>query len=147
MISYFELKELFEYDPVQGVLTWAMSRGFKKKGTRVSSNRVTINGARYKPGRIAWCLAYGRWPPKTFKHIDGDSKNIKLDNLGHYNTKRVPLKKPVTLSENWVRMKAVEGGYHVQITKFGGKPLDLGILADYDQACDVMRLALYVPDK
>lgn len=80
-------RELFDYDPLTGVLTWKVSRGKIKKGTPAGyvntvGYRVTmVNGKGYLNHRLAWLLATGKWPAMEIDHVNGVRDDNRICNL------------------------------------------------------------------
>ena len=85
------LKEIFNYDPETGILTWKVKKSrninigdvagseFKtKQGKRYL--RVSVNDKLYFIHRIAWMYSYGEWPCEI-DHKDGNGLNNKWENL------------------------------------------------------------------
>lgn len=139
MSLYQKLNEAVNYDPVEGVLSWAVSRGFKRAGTRCAVGRVTIDSKVYDAGKLAWFLTYGKWPRKSFRYLDGDHSNIKLSNL----TERVPKDiKAKQLLNYWVKMTRTEAGFKVIAMGHDRKQTDLGTYEIYTQASEVQRVFL-----
>lgn len=82
------LRELFEYDPLTGVLTWRVSR----RGIRVGSEagyvqqdglrrQVGIDGGNYFAHRVIWCMQTGAWPTLEIDHRDTNGINNVWTNL------------------------------------------------------------------
>lgn len=140
MINYLKLREILEYDAVEGAFYWAVSRGFKKRGTRTANYRITIDSKVYEAGKLAWFYTYARWPGKHFHYKDGNRSNIALENLS--NRKQGAKKPEKTAIDYWVRMTRVETGFLVQMVEKSTKPVDLGIYETYEAAAEVQRLAL-----
>lgn len=89
-MSLEELKEILNYDPVTGVVSWKVTmgnRGQYKAGTPCSNKdaygygRVKLKGIAYKLHRIAWGFVYGYLPTKHIDHIDGNPSNNIINNL------------------------------------------------------------------
>lgn len=89
MLTYERAKELLEYDPKSGILTWLKSPcNWIKNGEIAGSlhkqtgyNYIVIDQKKYKVHRIAWLLHHGEWPKDAIDHIDGNRSNNRLDNL------------------------------------------------------------------
>jgi hypothetical protein len=76
MLSLKQAQTLFDYDPVDGILT----RKFNLHG-RVNCEAMYIDMISYPTANICWLLYYGIWPDKIVDHKDRDRKNIKINNL------------------------------------------------------------------
>ena len=80
------LRNRFSYNPITGVVSYAVNvgRADKKRFVGDEAGRVTqegyreikINGKHYRCHRIAWAIHYGEWPKNQIDHING----VKLDN-------------------------------------------------------------------
>lgn len=139
MISYPRVKELLDYDPVGGVFRWRVSRGFKKRGTKASSGRITIEGRVYEAGKLAWFYMYCRWPGRNFRYLNGNKNDIRLANMAD---RKARLDKPKRLIGYWVRMTRVEGGFQLVLVEKHKAPVDLGTYGIYEQAAEVQKWAL-----
>lgn len=105
------VRELLDYDPTAGTLTWR-PRGKHRFKSEEAWNRWTkryanqpafeyVSGG-YRWGsilnrnmlahRIVWMWVHGRWP-KKIKFVDSDATNLKLANMHDAITN--PPKKPV----------------------------------------------------
>ena len=76
-------REIFDYDPLTGVLRWRVSIGHRGKlgssaGWEQGNGylRISASGERLYVHRLAWFLVTGSWPEKEIHHING----IRLDN-------------------------------------------------------------------
>jgi hypothetical protein len=96
-LTYDEVSEAIAYVPQTGEFTWKadVSRNIKKgfvAGT-FKSCRHKSTGAiksylyiRYKDremvgSRVAWLLHYGVWPDRSVMFVDGNTRNLKIENL------------------------------------------------------------------
>lgn len=76
-------REIFDYDPLTGVLRWRVSVGHRcKLGSSAGWDQgngylqTCVAGERLYVHRLAWFLVTGSWPEKEIDHING----IRLDN-------------------------------------------------------------------
>ena len=98
-LSYEELKDLFSYNQLTGILTWNASVQYHKLGGELAGSPnglywyVTINGKKYKRSRIAWFIVTGEVPIEI-DHIDGNRLNDCFFNLRN-----------VTRRENMINQK------------------------------------------
>ena len=110
------LRELLEYDPETGVLTWRerprkyfkSDQSWKMWNGRHSGKVALthINPDGYKVGavfskvlrlhRVVWAIHYGSWPKQTIDHISGDKTDNRIANLRdvthHENCKNRPIR-------------------------------------------------------
>ena len=100
LIPYYELaKNMLEYNPLNGSLTWSIDRRGKgrpfKKGDLAGgvdkksnyhyiSFRIDGISKHLSSHRIAWYITYGELP-SIIDHIDGDRSNNRIDNLRECN--------------------------------------------------------------
>ena len=82
------MKDLLNYDPETGVITWVKPSSTKLKPGDIAGSdtgngyrRVFVNGRKYLAHRLAWYLHYGVWPSKNIDHINGDPSDNRIENL------------------------------------------------------------------
>lgn len=83
------VKELFDYDPETGTLTWRCNHGLtgvsgdvpRKLQSKEISNTICIDNVYYKLCVIIWLWYYGVCPDKHIRHKDFNSLNNSIDNL------------------------------------------------------------------
>jgi len=87
--------EWIGYDPLSGKFTWLKAparairagseAGSMKSVTTTASKRfyryIVFQGVDTPAARVAWLLHYGEWPSVPVQFIDGDSANLRIDNL------------------------------------------------------------------
>lgn len=82
------IKESVRYDAVNGVLVWAVTRGFIKAG-KVAGGMVngamyvTVKGERRLAKDIVWYLVRGQWPRSRLYHKNGDKSDVSIGNLSY----------------------------------------------------------------
>lgn len=95
-LGFAEFSEWVAYDPDNGTFVWkkARSRRYKagmaagmpksvRKTTGESSTYVYIGLMRQQipAARVAWLLHYGEWPKTNLVFKDGNTLNLRIDNL------------------------------------------------------------------
>lgn len=84
------VRELLEYDPDTGVLTWRRHRnkakvgrpaGWLSAGNAWSGHRVKIDGREYYAHRLIWLYVHGVWPVAEIDHINRNPTDNRLCNL------------------------------------------------------------------
>jgi hypothetical protein len=99
-----ELKSIFEYDPMSGIVRWREGRSNMVKGSIAGCIHgsgykvVTINSKTYKLHRVIWVMLFGQIPNKFFiDHINGKKFDNRLENLrlatNHQNQQNRPAPK------------------------------------------------------
>ncbi|MDR3435412.1 endonuclease VII domain-containing protein [Telmatospirillum sp.] len=98
MLTFEELSAVFDYDPETGCITWKIraGRGIRPgdeagciKSLRTNSRDgntkqyryVTFDGQSITAARLAWLLAHREWPERNVMAANGDTLDLRLDNL------------------------------------------------------------------
>lgn len=89
MITVERARELLNYDPETGVLTWKVNKGRRVlKGRRAASinmctgyRQIGIDGRKYREHRIIWLIHYGFFPDEFLDHLNHDRADNRLCNL------------------------------------------------------------------
>lgn len=93
MLTAERVRELLDYDPQTGALTWRVSRGSRKAGSpggrvyarcdkpNYSHHRIKIDRKLIITARIVWLHQTGDWPPHEIDHINGDPADNRWSNL------------------------------------------------------------------
>ena len=86
MISVERARELLDYDPKTGKLTWK----FRRRGIeKDEAGSITLNGyitvgverKEYLGHRLAWLIYYGENPKYDIDHINGIKTDNRIENL------------------------------------------------------------------
>lgn len=83
-VSVERLREIFEYDPKTGIITRKVSHINALIGyTYRDSSGISVGGSHIRPGRLAWALHNGTWPPEGYwvDHINGIKADNRIVNL------------------------------------------------------------------
>jgi HNH endonuclease len=83
------VRELFEHDPVAGVLRWRIRTSHRIEvgdiaghtTSRRGDGQVGIDGGLYQLHCVIWCHVMGEWPVLEIDHIDQNPSNNKMENL------------------------------------------------------------------
>ena len=76
-----ELRKLFTYDPVTGILVAAQSFPNRPSGMIITCNRVRVAGKLQKLSRICFAHYNGYWPQKLVDHINRNPLDNRASNL------------------------------------------------------------------
>jgi hypothetical protein len=88
MLTHTRLSELVRYSEEDGSLYWKDGIGGKRRqGMRFGQEdsrgyRIgTIDGVRYRQGRLVWMLFNGAMPDQEIDHINGKRDDDRIENL------------------------------------------------------------------
>ncbi len=139
------LRELFDYNPTTGLLSWR-SPGKPKLGC-VSSHgylRVKIGRRVYSVHRLIWKIVTGHEPPSIIDHIDGNPLNNRISNLRAAdhggNQQNTGLQRNNTSGFKGVSWKKSHKSWQAEIM-CGGKSHRLGRYKNIDDAVRVVSEA------
>lgn len=141
-------RELLNYDPDTGIITWRVDVGRWgriKAGTATGSPdhnghlRIQVDGTLYYSHRLAWLMTTGCWPTGDVDHIDGSPANNRFANLRDVphqinteNRRRAHRNKQSGLPMG-VSLDKRDGALRADIT-VNGRARSLGRFSDAQQA-------------
>ena len=148
------LKQIFDYDNVNGLLIWKTKHSFKIKigdiaGTVANHRRkqyrhIRINKIRYKSSRLIWLYHKGQWPSYIIDHISGDSLDDRIENLRdvtiEVNNKNIRMRRDNTSGTTGVCWYPPTKKWIAQIV-VNYKPIFLGYFPDLSNAINARNEA------
>lgn len=81
------LRELLNYEPATGKLTWRQFRPGVRPGDDAGTLTakgyivLTIDGSKIAASQAVWAMTNGTYPTRRLRFIDGDQQNLSIDNL------------------------------------------------------------------
>ena len=88
MIRLEYLESILSYDPIKGELRWLKDRPHLLRGDTHCKGKLTgqagqvsINGYSHNSHILAWILYYKKPPISYIRFLDGNKRNIKLENM------------------------------------------------------------------
>jgi hypothetical protein len=147
-------RELFDYNPESGALSWKSYRGSRAKAGqeagyvcrpgRTSYKRVLVDRVNYAAHRLAYLLYYGAWPSGEIDHIDGDGLNNRISNLRAVtragNARNHPRRLDNASGVTGVSWDRDRGNWQAQIW-VGGKAFYVGRFDTIDDAARARKRA------
>lgn len=147
------LRQLLDYDPETGLMTWRYRDGQKRWNTMYAGKPAfftNVNG--YMTGRlfgenvrahrVLWVLHHGFDPDGPIDHINGRKSDNRLVNLRVTDAGGNARNRPIR-SDNRTGVCGVipyKGKYRANI-RFNGKLTHLGTFEDFDAAVSVRKEA------
>jgi hypothetical protein len=143
MLTQERLKEILDYNPETGELTWLIQAG-PARPRMVAGNidpkgyrKIKIRRINYLAHRIIWLWMTGEWPSKDLDHIDTVKDNNRWINLrectnseNHCNTPKSAANKSGVKGVHWNRESRK---WHAQI-KSKGIVKYLGLFTELSEA-------------
>lgn len=159
-VTYSEIRELLDYDPITGHFTWR-ERGekyiphpiaratFNKRiaGARAGSiklnkqsgyryRRIRVLGKTYMESRLAWVWMTGSEPPEEIDHINRDPMDNSWSNLRAstrvFNSHNVEVRKNNSSGVTGIGKSA--SGKWIAHCSFMAKQYHMGVFAEIDEA-------------
>jgi hypothetical protein len=151
MVAINRLRELLNYDPETGVLTWRETRGGNAvKGQMAGTlhingyTYIVIERKKYMAHRLAWRHVHGEWPEGEVDHINRQKSDNRLTNLRvvdhSTNNKNKYPQSNNTSGCPGVYWSAIRNKWVAQIA-INGRTTHLGIFAEYDAAVAARKAA------
>jgi hypothetical protein len=86
ILTYEQVREMFDYDENTGILTWKIKHGHKHPGDEVGYMEygykiLTIDKKDFFVHRIVWLRHYGKYPDQFIDHINGIRDDNRICNL------------------------------------------------------------------
>ena len=127
------LRELLDYDAETGEFRWRVSQGGKAKAGDKAGCRqprgywkIRIDGKDYRPHRLAFLYAHGRFPSQDIDHRNGIRHDNRLSNLREATrSENLANGKVRRLGLKGVHFHKRQGKWQAQIQK-NGKNFHLG---------------------
>lgn len=101
MLTLENIKDILNYNPETGFLTWKVTLSNRSKKWSIAGSLVTDKGkTRYfiraygnkiEANKCAWAFIYGYIPDFQISHIDGNCSNLKKSNLTTFKNKDIEL--------------------------------------------------------
>jgi len=144
MLTPDQIKELLNYDPQTGCLTWKVrtSRRVqvgKTAGCKSPDGRILVGifGKLYKAHRVAWAIMTGEWPANQIDHKNQDPSDNRWDNLREA-TKAQNMRNITRIASNTSGVKGVGWSKAAQkwraYIRVDGAHHHLGLFEDIEEA-------------
>lgn len=142
------VRSILDYDPDTGMLRWRVNRGQRARSGSIAGSKhssgyryISINYCSYKAHRIAWLMAYGRWPTKQIDHINGIRSDNRIANLREATSGENLQNQKLEKISNKIGILGVHisrGKYRAQI-QVNGKVRHLGMFETAEEASAAYR--------
>lgn len=130
MLTQNKVKELFDYDPDTGRLTWRVDCGKNKMAGKIAGCqdrhgylKIGIDGEQYRTHRLVWLYVYGSWPIRDIDHVNGVRHDNRISNLREATRSQngQNMRKPTkSNTSGYLGVTALRGKWQAQI-KVNGK--------------------------
>lgn len=134
------LREVINYDPETGALTWKIKRRKGNAGETAGSVsgggyvQVGIDWGLHAAHRLAWLYVHGRYPDGDIDHINGDRTDNRLCNLRDVPRRMNAQNRRATLALTGVMGVSAKRGKFVARIWDGESNLYLGTFATAEEA-------------
>jgi len=89
LLTYEEVKEIFDCDPEKGILIWKNCSSIRPLNGTIAGwiNKssgyvmVKVKGKHYSSHRVIWLWITGKWPENQIDHINGIRNDNRFYNL------------------------------------------------------------------
>lgn len=164
-----ELRQLLDYDPETGVLTWrerpaALFKPGRRPAAAMAATWNACNagkaaltsnngqgyltggvfGTVYRAHRVIWAIYHGAWPTGEIDHINGIRSDNRIANLREVsraqNARNVGKGRANTSGHGGVNWHKRSGKWQARI-RTGGKTIFLGDFNNIDEAAATVRAA------
>lgn len=126
--SAARVRELLDYDPKSGLLTWKSDRSNIRAGTEAGCRKrtyilVSIDDCVYRAHQIIWLWVTGEWPANFIDHRDLDKKNNRWTNLRLANKSQNMANRGPQVNTS----SGLKGAHRYRAGEKYGKPWQAGI--------------------
>jgi hypothetical protein len=107
------LREVFDYDPESGVLTWRLTLSNRALvGAPVGYltprgdgyPRLRLDGQMFLSHRVIWCWMTGEWPKLVVDHINGVRSDNRWANLREAHRQPLPVRSLQAPVQSYLRV-------------------------------------------
>ena len=134
------MRDLINYDPETGILTWKVRQGRAQAGQTAGTTRhdgyitIKVNGKKRYAHRLAWYLVTGSWPKGEIDHINHDTSDNRWENLRDVSKAENGFHRAGLQSNNTSGVTGV--GWHKRRQKWYAwvRTTHLGVFDNFDDA-------------
>lgn len=142
-----EVRRLFTYDKKSGELIDTGARQNRRHGQRAGTVtasgyvRVMIGNIAYRAHRLVWLHHHGDWPRGGIDHINGDTRDNRIENLRDVGQMQNARNQKVFCTNSsrvpgvcWSRGKPTRHGYWRAYIVVNYRQISLGVYRDWFEA-------------
>ncbi len=149
------VRQVLDYNPDSGVLTWKVGMRKVKAGEQVTQKlcrsqkykRVGLDGKTYPYHKLVWFHYYGKWPSKLLDHRNGVHADNRIKNLREASTHQNIFNSKIS-TKNSTGFKGVSRAtskrgvvkYRSAIQAYG-KNVNLGLFQTAEEAHEAYKAA------